>query len=107
LGDQLLDVRPDLVLGQLFQRLQVDLLDQPSVQPHLGVEQLVAEQRIGGLRRDRLGAGIRKDRPRHAFERGRRLVQRRHQFRRRGAASGETADHARSSIRSFRRYPRR
>ena len=81
LGDELLDVRADLVLGQLFQRLQVDLLDQPAVQADLGVEQLVAEQRIGGLRGDRLGAGLGKHRPGHAFERRRRLLDR-HEFRR-------------------------
>ena len=48
LRDQRLDVGADLVLGQFFQRREVDLLDQPAMQPHLGVEQLVAEQRIGG-----------------------------------------------------------
>ena len=42
LRDELLDVRAHLVLGQLLQRREVDLLDQPAVQPHLGVEQLVA-----------------------------------------------------------------
>ena len=46
LRDQLLDVRAHLVFRQLLQRREVDLLDQPAVQPHLGVEQLVAEQRI-------------------------------------------------------------
>ena len=53
LRDELLDVRPHLVFGQLFQRREVDLLDQPAVQAHLGVEQLVGEQRIGRLRRRR------------------------------------------------------
>ena len=75
LGDQLLDVRADLVLGQLLQRRQVDLLDQPAVQADLGVEQLVAEQRIAtAWRATGSGAGLREDRPGHAFERGRRLV---------------------------------
>ena len=68
--DELLDVLPHLVLGQLLQRREVDLLDQLAMQPDLGVEQLVrsgnrhdqpsvrresriAEQRApGGGRRD-------------------------------------------------------
>ena len=48
LRHQLLDVPADFVLRQLFQRRKIDLLDQPAMQAHLGVEQLVAEQRIGG-----------------------------------------------------------
>ncbi len=48
LRDQLLDVVADFVLRQLFQRRKIDFLDQPAMQAHLGVEQLVAEQRIGG-----------------------------------------------------------
>ena len=47
LRDELLDVPPHLLFRQLLQRRQIDLLDQPAVQPDLGVEQLVAEQRIG------------------------------------------------------------
>ena len=60
LRDELLDVLADLLLGQLFQRRQVDLLDQAAMQAHLGVEQLVGQQRIGierGGRRRRLGGG--------------------------------------------------
>ena len=71
LRDQLLDVLADFLFGQLFQRRQIDLLDQPAVQADLGVEQLVAEQRIGGRGR---GAGsgrrFRKHGPGHALERG-------------------------------------
>ncbi len=51
LRDELLDVLADFVLGQLFERRKVDLLDQLAVQPHLGVEQLVGQQRIGCGRR--------------------------------------------------------
>ena len=39
-----------LVFRQLLQRREIDLLDQPAVQAHLGVEQLVGVQRVGGLR---------------------------------------------------------
>ena len=71
LRDELLDVRAHLVLRQLLQRREVDLLDQPAVQAHLGVEQLVAEQRIGmASLRDRLrtpGPGTTVQR--HAVER--------------------------------------
>ena len=52
LRNQLLDVAADLVLGQFFQRREIDLLDQPAVQAHLGVEQLVAlQQRSPAARR--------------------------------------------------------
>ena len=47
LRDELLDVRAHLVFRQLLQRRQIDLFDQPAMQAHLGVEQLVGEQRIG------------------------------------------------------------
>ncbi len=53
LRHELLDVRAHLVFGQLFQRREVDLLDQPAMQPDLGVEQLVGLQRIGGSSRHR------------------------------------------------------
>ena len=49
LRDQLLDVAAHLLFRQLLQRREVDLLDQPAVQTHLGVEQLVGQQRIGRL----------------------------------------------------------
>ena len=55
-----LHVRADLLLRQLFQRREVDLLDQPAVQAHLGVEQLVAEQRISTPARQRRAAGSRE-----------------------------------------------
>ena len=55
LRHQLLDVVADFLFRQLFQRRQIDLLDQPAMQAHLGVEQLVGQQRIGRLRRARLG----------------------------------------------------
>ena len=43
LRDELLDMRPHLVFGQLFQRREIDLLDQPAVQPYFGIEQPVTE----------------------------------------------------------------
>ena len=43
LRNELLDVIADVLFGQLFQRRQIDLLDQPAVQAHLGVEQLVGQ----------------------------------------------------------------
>ena len=71
----------DFFFRQLFQRRKIDLLDQPPMQPHLGVEQLVAEQRTFRLRRGGilLAACLRKDRPGHAFERRRRRFFRRRQ----------------------------
>ena len=63
LRDELLDVRPHLVLGQLFQRREVDLLDQPAVQADLGVEQLVGEQRIGRLGRELVLGRLRRGQP--------------------------------------------
>ena len=74
LRDELLDVRPHLVFGQLFQRRKVDLLDQLAVQPHLGVEEFVAEQRIIGGRRClllRLGR-LRRRHQQRALDRNRR-----------------------------------
>ena len=68
LRDQLLDVGADFVFRQLFQRRQIDLLDQPPVQPHLGVEELVGQKRIGGSGRGwrgRLGGRFGKRGPRH------------------------------------------
>ena len=56
LRDQLLDVRAHLVFRQLLQRREIDLLDQPAMQAHLGVEQLVGQQRIGRLQRPGSGA---------------------------------------------------
>ena len=54
----------DLVISALISSFgslsiadQVDLLDQPAMQAHLGVEQLVAVQRIARLRRGGAGAG--------------------------------------------------
>jgi hypothetical protein len=46
LRHQLLNVTADFLFGKLFQRRQIDLLDEPAVQPHLGVKELVGEQRI-------------------------------------------------------------
>jgi len=100
LRDQLGDVDADLVLGQPLHRLQVDLLDQPAMQPHLGVEQLVGKQRIRirRLLRHRLGRRLRKNRPRHAFQRGCGLLDR-HEFRGgRPSASGEPTGHSGLSI---------
>ena len=45
LGDQCGDLPPHLAFGYLLDRREIDLLDQPAVQPHLGVEQLVAQRR--------------------------------------------------------------
>jgi hypothetical protein len=42
---------PHFLLGQLLQCLQIDLLDEPTMQPHLGIEQLFRQQRIGWRRR--------------------------------------------------------
>jgi hypothetical protein len=39
-------MRAHLIFRQLFQRREIDFLDQPAVQPDFGVEQLVAEQRL-------------------------------------------------------------
>ncbi len=44
LRNQLLDVPPEFFFWHLIQRRKIDLLDQPPVQTHLGVEQLIAEQ---------------------------------------------------------------
>ncbi len=66
---ELLDVVADLLFRQFLQRRKIDFLDQPTVQPHLGVEQLVGEQRVGGGRHDRLGRRLREHRPGNAFER--------------------------------------
>ena len=63
LRDELLDVLPHLVLGQLFQRREIDLLDQPAVQADLGVEQLVGEQRIGRLGRELVLGRLRRGTP--------------------------------------------
>ena len=71
-SDQCLHVCADFVFGQLFQRREIDFFDQPPVQTHLGVEQLVAQQWID-RRRDRRRRRLRRDRRgvrRHA---GRRL----------------------------------
>ncbi len=62
LRDELLDVLANLLLRQLFQRRKVDLLDQPPMQPHLGIEQLVAQQRIRRRRRRRTPAEGRRRR---------------------------------------------
>ena len=75
LRHQLLDVAADFVFGKFFQRRQIDLLDQPAMQPHLGVKELVGQQRIGGGRSGRLLArppefGFGKHRPGHALKRG-------------------------------------
>ena len=72
LRHQLLDMRPHLVFRQLLQRREVDLLDQPAMQPHLGVEQLVGEERVRRLR-GRFRGRFWKNRPAHAFEHGRHL----------------------------------
>jgi hypothetical protein len=81
LRNQLLDVAAHFLFRQLFQGRKVDLLDQPAVQAHLGVEQLVGEQRVGsGRRRGRLGGGLWHDRPRHALGQG--IAGGRHEFRR-------------------------
>ncbi len=51
LRHELLNLPLHLLFRQLFQRREIELLDQPAMQAHLGVEQLVAEQRIHGLGR--------------------------------------------------------
>ncbi len=97
LRHQLLDVSAGFFFGQLFQRRKIDLLDQPAMQSDLGVEQLVAEQPIGGRlrlqRRRRFSRHFRRRRPcRTAERRRRRLFDRRQVWR--GNASGcETAGH--------------
>ncbi len=91
LRHQLLDVIADFLFGQLFQRRQIDLFDQPAVQPHLGVEQLVGEQRIGGGADGGLGGGFGEDGPRHVFERG---VLGRDEVRSGGAAHGKSTCHS-------------
>ena len=63
LRHELLNVIADFLLGELFQRRQIDLLDQPAVQAHLGVEQLVGQQRIGGGGRRGLAGGFGEDGP--------------------------------------------
>ena len=75
LRNQLLDVPAEFFFRHFIQRRKVNLLDQPAVQPHLGVKQLVGEQsifirlrRLSLLRRGRIGEHC----PRHAFERRRR-----------------------------------
>ena len=86
----------DLVLRQLLERREIDLLDQPAVQPHLGVEQLVAEQRIG--RGARLPARLRRGRLReHASTTRLRAPASStggSEVRRGDAPRGETTDHA-------------
>ena len=70
LRDELLDVRAHLVFRQLLQRREIDLLDQPAVQAHLGVEQLVGQQRIGRLAATGSGGSAPGRRvQRHAFHR--------------------------------------
>ena len=74
LRHQLLNVIADFLFGQLFQRRQIDFFDQPPVQANLGVEQLVAEQRIlcrrGRGRGCRLAGGFGEDGPRHPLKHG-------------------------------------
>ena len=45
LGDQRGDLPPHLAFRHLLDRREIDLLDQPAMQPHLRVEQLVAQRR--------------------------------------------------------------
>ena len=49
LRHELLDLLPHFLFGKPLQRREVDLLDEPAVQANFGVEQFVAEQRIGLL----------------------------------------------------------
>src|SRR5579875_2176410 len=104
LGDELLNMCADLVFRQLLQSRKVDLLDQPPVQAHLGVEQLFAVERIGyllrcGRGRNRLdrrrGRGDRND----ARERAFRLLLEGRRTRRREASRCETTCHRRSLTR--------
>src|SRR3984885_3850852 len=69
LRHQLLDVGAHFLFRQLFQRGEIDLLDQPAMQADFGVEQLFGQQRIGGGGRGRgFRRGFRKHRPRDIFE---------------------------------------
>ncbi len=55
LRNQLLHVPADFFFRHFVERGKIDLLDQPAMQAHFGVEQLVAEQRIFGLLRGSAG----------------------------------------------------
>ena len=109
LRDKLLDVAAHLVFRQLFQRRKIDLLDQPAVQPHLGIEHLVGEQRIGRRRRGRLRRRLlRKRIPGNRLRRSA-LFNRRNDCRSGDAMSGETTGHTAltyDSLWSLSRAPR-
>ena len=95
--DQLLDVVTDFFFRQLFQRGKIDFLDQPAMQADLGVEQLVAEQRIGRRmrlhRRGLFGRHLGKRGQGRAGSRGRRRLFDYRRFWRGSASQGETAGH--------------
>src|SRR5262249_2499628 len=95
LGNELLDMTPKLFFRHFVQGGKIDLLDQPAVQPHLRVEQPVAEQGafglLFGLRR--LCRSFRGYCPGHAFERRWRRLFRRRNFWRRRTPGCETTDH--------------
>ena len=84
LRDQFLHVRAQGFFRQLFERRQIDVFEQLAMQAHLGVKELLREQRI--LRRDR-GRRLRRGR-RNDLYRLRRLLQTR-------------AFHLRQRLRSF------
>jgi hypothetical protein len=58
-------VAAHFVVRQLFQRRQIDFLDQPAVQTHLGVEHFVGQQGIRRGWRRRLRHGLGKCVPRN------------------------------------------
>ena len=110
LRHQLLDVLASLLFRQLFQRGEIDLFDQPAMQADLGIEQLVAEQRIGRLRLQRgrlLRKCFRKRRPCPATGLNRRHRLARQRLRSRSTSECETAGHRFdpliSCTRSFRK----
>ena len=96
LGDEAVNVTTHLVVRHFLQHRQVDLLDQPPMKPNLGVEQLVAEKRVGP--RDRVRRRFRRRSGRGELERGLgNRLRRRNQIRRRDPTRSKTPEHVLSS----------
>ena len=98
LRHQLLHMAADFVFRQLFQRRKIDFFDQAAVQPHLGVEELLGQKRIGGGGRRRFARGFRQRGHRHALRHALFGVDfgRRDEVRAGDAADGETSGHGSS-----------
>ena len=89
LRDHPVNLAADFVLRHLLERGQVDLLDQPAMQPDLGIEQLFAQQRAAS---GRFGSRLGLDRRQDGCH-DRRGLWRRQQLRRGDPAGGEASEH--------------